>query len=417
MKNRTNPMKIFLMILAAALILAAIALTIVIYGQENQSSLLRENVENSFLFGTCEGDVNHVMLDQTLQTMKGLAKYTPLDGRGNANYYQKRLSNQEQALALYNSLLYAADHQFNFISIPAAQYDKETMKRAVAYAFGDLPTVERDVEVGYSDSSVTLDDGTVSSRYYIYLPSGSVAHLSYKIKAQEAAQQIVQSIPASNDTNRKRADYLYDWLVTNVQYTADEYYDNSRPYYLYDTLVGRVTDADGFTKTYALLMNLAGIECLSVFDTVDGVRSGAWNVFQLDGHYYQADPAGDAQLYTLGLGDLRLNFCRSAQGLGKSGYEDIIEAVTPACEDTKFDLVGIDAYVKGLEDSNKNDAGIVAAREKLDGGAAYVAVKCEAFDFYDWSLNFKVISKWFADSKVDFKTAGSGSRICIIYPK
>lgn len=419
MKTRTNPVKILLIILGIILVIAAVVLSVLIYSGDLRLASLQENVENSYLFGRCSGDVNHVELDETLISVKGMESYKGATERISSGYFLKKLreGQEDAAVSLYNAIVYAIDNDFNFISLPCAVYEQETVEKAVWYAFCDLPTVDRSTQAGFADSSITLSDGTVSKRFYLYFPTGSTEHLSYKKKAVEAAKQLVAELPSSCDTDMKKAAYFYDWLVRNVQYTADENYDSGNPYYLYDTLVGRVSNAVGFSNTYTLLLNLCGVEGFSVYRPEGRERrSDTWNVFRADGFYYQADLMADAGIYSLGLGNLNLGFCLSKEALGYE-YDAMIQQAAPASDATNHDRDHIDAVAPGIETAHKDLPEILSAREALENGAPYVAVRCNAFENYSWSDNFRVISRWFADCSVDFNMANCGDRICVIYPK
>lgn len=415
MKQGVNPMKVFLIILAVVLVAAAAVLVVLIYTGDLQTASLQGNVENGYFFGTCDGDVEKVRLDGTPVAVKGLENYTGLNSRTTSGYYVKQLRDgkNDKAVSLYNALLYAEDNGFNFISLPAAAFDRDTVRLAVYAAFCDLPTVDLNVQIGDSSSTLTLEDGTVSQRITVYITSGDETQMTYKKTAIEAAEAIVAELPADCTGDMDKAAYFYNWLVKNVKYTADTEYD-AGAYYLMDALVGRVTNSYGFSSAYTLLLNLSGVNCVSVFDDPSG--GYAWNIFRADGRYYQADAYKDAEMVTLGLGNLNLYFGHSAEAMGHTVHETI-SAITPACNDQKHDNDHIDAVVTGLETANKDQPQLVAARRKLDGGADYVTLRCDAFAGQDWNSNFLVISRWFAEGKVEFDMANSGDRICVLYPK
>ena len=124
----------------------------------------------------------------------------------------------------------------------------------------------------------------------------------------------------------------------------------------------------------------------------------------------------DAGIYSLGLGNLNLGFCLSKEALGYE-YDAMIQQAAPASDATNHDRDHIDAVAPGIETAHKDLPEILSAREALENGAPYVAVRCNAFENYSWSDNFRVISRWFADCSVDFNMANCGDRICVIYPK
>lgn len=417
--NRISPIKIIMIILAVLLVFAAAALAVYIYSDSQRQSNMNTGVDGSFIFGTCYGNVNDVELTETLISVKAMRNYNTEVTRISSGHYlsQLRKDSEDQAVALYNALVYAYDNELNFISIPASLYDENTMIRAVYYANCDLPIMDLNTQIGFSDSSITLADGTVSKRYYVYLPTGSANHVNFKRQAVAEAEKIVATIPADCTTDMQKAEYLHDWLVRNVRFTADDTYISGAPYYLYDTLVGRVSNSDGFSRTYTLLLNLCGVEGFTVYRAEsNGNTAHSWNVFRADGAYYQADVTHDANVYTLGLGNLKLHFCLSAAAMGNGDYHPVIREATPDCTATNHDKDNIDLIVETTSEAIKDEPAMVALRERLDQGE-YVTLRCPYFAESDWEENFQVISRWFADTKVSFKVSNAGSQVCVLYPK
>lgn len=417
--NKVSPLKVIMIILAVLLVVAAAALAVYIYSDGMRQGNMNANVDNSFLFGTCYGDVNDVELNEELISVKAMQTYNGEVKRITSAYFldQLREAEEDKAVSLYNALIYAYNNNYNFISVPASLYDDTVMLKAVYYANCDLPIMDLNTQVGYSDSSITMADGTVSKRYYVYLPTGGKNHLNFKRQAVEEAKKIAATLPESCQTDMQKAAYFHDWLVQNVRYTADVSYVDSNPYYLYDALVGRVTNSDGFSRTYTLLLNLCGVESFTVFRAEGGGQiAHAWNIFKADGQYYQADATHDANVYSLGLGNLKLHFCLSASAMGNGNYHQIISGAVPACMSTNHDYDHVDLVVQGTDASLKNNESIIALRQKLDNGAEYVTLRCPAFDPTDWEKNFKVITRWFAESKVSFKVSNAGNYSCVLYP-
>lgn len=416
--NRISPMKIIMIVMAVLLIFAAAALAVYIYSDSQRQGDMNAGVENSFLFGTCLGDVNDVELTQVLISAKSLEKYNGEVSRISSEYYLDQLRKQKEteAVSLYNALIYAYNNEFNFISVPAALYDEDLLIKAVYYANCDLPIMDLNTQIGFSDSSITLADGTVSKRYYIYMPTGSANHVSFKRQAVEEAEKIVKTIPESCTTDMQKAEYLHDWLVKNVRFTADDTYVASAPYYLYDTLVGRVSNSDGISRSYTLLLNLCGVESFTVYRAEGGGKMAhSWNIFKADGAYYQSDATHDANVYGLGLGNLKLHFCLSAAAMGNGEYHKIIGDATPACTATNRDKDHIDLIVESTAESIKEDPAMIALKDRLDNGE-FVTLRCPYFAEAEWQENFKVVSRWFADTKVSFKVSNAGSQVCVLYP-
>ncbi len=76
---------------------------------------------------------------------------------------------------------------------------------------------------------------------------------------------------------------LYDWVTSHM------YYDDSLSYYGADgALLRGYGVCDSYSKGYCLLLKAAGIPYFRISSS-----NHAWNVVQLDGQWYQADPTWD----------------------------------------------------------------------------------------------------------------------------
>jgi hypothetical protein len=186
-----------MIIFAVLLVFAAAALAVYIYSDGMRQGNMNANVDNSFLFGFCHGDVNNVELSEELISVKAMQTYNGEVKRITSAYFleQLREAKEDKAVSLYNAPIYAYNNNYNFISVPASLYDDAVMLKAVYYANCDLPIMDLNTQVGYSDSSITMADGTVSKRYYVYLPTGGKNHLNFKRQAVEEAKKIAAILP------------------------------------------------------------------------------------------------------------------------------------------------------------------------------------------------------------------------------
>lgn len=90
---------------------------------------------------------------------------------------------------------------------------------------------------------------------------------------------------------------VYVWLTTHVAYDYSHYDGDVPPrssYEPYGPLVNGAGVCLGYAETFRLLMDMAGIECI----TVDGAsfhnrENHAWNMVRLDGAWYCVDPTWD----------------------------------------------------------------------------------------------------------------------------
>ena len=94
---------------------------------------------------------------------------------------------------------------------------------------------------------------------------------------------------------------IHDWLIDHMEYdpaeidnyggTPDPNNDNP-----YGALINGKGICAGYTRSFQLLMDLAGIECISIFGTSNnGIEIGehAWNQVKLDGEWYIVDVTWD----------------------------------------------------------------------------------------------------------------------------
>ena len=110
-------------------------------------------------------------------------------------------------------------------------------------------------------------------------------------------------IPALTDENLSDYDRelaLHDWMVDWAEYdpgaltsgpVGDPMPDNDNPY---GFLTGRKGICLGYASTFQLLMDLSGIECVTVRGMSHGGTSEhAWNLVKLDGAWYGVDTTWD----------------------------------------------------------------------------------------------------------------------------
>ncbi len=113
----------------------------------------------------------------------------------------------------------------------------------------------------------------------------------------EAAKKVFeeQITPDMSDCNKEFA--LYDWLIRNVSYDQSHYSKKGAPrtsYEPYGPLVKGKGVCLGYAETFRLLMDMAGIECITVTGAAFGNRENhAWNMVRLNGEWYCADPTWD----------------------------------------------------------------------------------------------------------------------------
>ena len=95
---------------------------------------------------------------------------------------------------------------------------------------------------------------------------------------------------------------LYMWVITTVEYD-DAHYDplaevRRDSYGPYGGLVDHKGICLGFAATFQLLMDMAGVECITVVGAAnDSQDEHAWNQVCLNGEWYCVDPTWDMSYY------------------------------------------------------------------------------------------------------------------------
>lgn len=113
----------------------------------------------------------------------------------------------------------------------------------------------------------------------------------------EAARAIFDRYVTPGMTDYAKEYVLYTWLTGNVTYDQTHYEKQGAPrtsYEPYGPLIKGKGVCLGCAETFRLLMDMAGIECITVTGAAYMNRENhAWNMVRLDGEWYCADPTWD----------------------------------------------------------------------------------------------------------------------------
>lgn len=134
-------------------------------------------------------------------------------------------------------------------------------------------------------------------------PSGLSAH---DRAIYDAAARVLEETLTDGMSAYEKEYALYMWVITNMGYDNDRM-DTlavvSRDSYTpYGGLVDHKGICLGFASTFQLLMDMAGVECITVVGACeDSTEDHAWNQVKLDGEWYCVDTTWDYGYYpTLG---------------------------------------------------------------------------------------------------------------------
>ena len=162
------------------------------------------------------------------------------------------------------------------------------------------PPAENDGDAGFkppNETDMTLYDTEAIRRAW---ESGDAAGLSERdadilARCREVLDECVSD--GMSDFQKELA--IHDWLVEWGEYDQTVYDDpdhagregNRDPYGM---LVGGYGICLGYATTFQLLMDLAGVECITVVGaSFQSTSDHAWNMVRLDGEWYCVDPTWD----------------------------------------------------------------------------------------------------------------------------
>ena len=189
----------------------------------------------------------------------------------------------EDADAARDAFYAALEQSAPTVSSPAATND------SAAYV-GRVP---------YTDPGV--DDMTVydTSAILTAWRSGDPASLSaYDRAIYDRASAVLAEVLSDGMSGYEKERAVYAWLTANVEYDYDHYSlfvqvsrDSFTPY---NPLVEGKGVCLGFASTFQLLMDMAGVECLTVVGAAfDSREDHAWNMVRLEGEWYCVDATWD----------------------------------------------------------------------------------------------------------------------------
>lgn len=228
-----------------------------------------------------------------------LENYTSVYGDYGETVYYDTLTPQEQTV--YRIAQYAMDNEMRCLFIDARVLPEinDRITEILHCLALDHPLVEQNLYFTYGMADITIpnpnpfsqEPGQTVTGLVLDVSEFTAEKLEKKKSAIVAAERILKDMPANVEDARK-AEYLYRYLGTHVEYYIAEDRGPERDY-LYDALVEGRSLCDGFTNAYSLLCNMAGIPCVEKMYTptlASSEQSGhTWNVVLLDGVWYNVD--------------------------------------------------------------------------------------------------------------------------------
>lgn len=128
--------------------------------------------------------------------------------------------------------------------------------------------------------------------------SGDDSGLSKKDREiLNAAKSVLEECVTPDMSGYEKEEALYIWLSRSVRYDASHNNSKGAPrtsYEPYGPLINRKGVCLGYATTFQLLLNMAGVECITVTGASNLMMNNhAWNMVRLNGEWYCADPTWD----------------------------------------------------------------------------------------------------------------------------
>ncbi len=118
-------------------------------------------------------------------------------------------------------------------------------------------------------------------------------------EATKLAQAVVNKIITKGMSDFEKAKAIHDYMVINIDYDYANFCANTIPsdsYTAIGALKNKYAVCAGYAKTYLLMCQLSGLECIYVTGTAGGPH--AWNQVKIDGKWYNVDVTWDDPVST-----------------------------------------------------------------------------------------------------------------------
>ena len=210
-------------------------------------------------------------------------------------YFKEQLDENETYI--YNAFMYASENGYSDIFLPEnvfdGSYDRlQELEYVITFLSCDSPFVAHNYTTN-SKLTGNIEQFAGKSYHHIQLETLGEEYTSRREAAYEKAKSVVASIPQECNTERKKAQYLYNYVAENSVYVTDGYSTRNVP--VADLLIDGKAICDGYADTVTMLFNMAGIETASANGTNISKNEGhTVNFAKLDGEYYYFDASADS---------------------------------------------------------------------------------------------------------------------------
>lgn len=240
-------------------------------------------------------------------------------------YFKEQLDENETYI--YNAFMYASENGYSDIFLPEEVFGNgsndrlQELEYVITFLSCDSPFVAHNYTTN-NKLVGNIEQFAGKSYHHIQLETLGEEYKSRREAAYEKAKSVVASIPQDCNTDKKKAQYLYNYVAENSVYVTDGYSTRNVP--IADLLIDGKAICDGYADTVTMLFNMAGIETASANGVNTEKNQGhTVNFAKLDGEYYYFDASADSIVNEKGF--------RPAFYFGMS-WEEVSDSFTFAAE-------------------------------------------------------------------------------------
>lgn len=240
-------------------------------------------------------------------------------------YFKEQLDENETYI--YNAFMYASENGYSDIFLPEEVFGNgsndrlQELEYVITFLSCDSPFVAHNYTTN-NKLVGNIEQFAGKSYHHIQLETLGEEYKSRREAAYEKAKSVVASIPQDCNTDKQKAQYLYNYVAENSVYVTDGYSTRNVP--VADLLIDGKAICDGYADTVTMLFNMAGIETASANGVNTETNQGhTVNFAKLDGEYYYFDASADSIVNEKGF--------RPAFYFGMS-WEEVSDSFTFAAE-------------------------------------------------------------------------------------
>lgn len=240
-------------------------------------------------------------------------------------YFKEQLDENETYI--YNAFMYASENGYSDIFLPEEVFGNgsndrlQELEYVITFLSCDSPFVAHNYTTN-NKLVGNIEQFAGKSYHHIQLETLGEEYKSRREAAYEKAKSVVASIPQDYNTDKQKAQYLYNYVAENSVYVTDGYSTRNVP--VADLLIDGKAICDGYADTVTMLFNMAGIETASANGVNTETNQGhTVNFAKLDGEYYYFDASADSIVNEKGF--------RPAFYFGMS-WEEVSDSFTFAAE-------------------------------------------------------------------------------------